>query len=205
VADAREGNLVQQAKPEAYFSMWQVNAFTKHLVIRVKSNPRSLAPTVERELRAIEPSVAIEHVKTLEQIRAESVATQTLAMRLLVGFALVGSVLALVGIYGVLSLSVGSRRREIAIRMAVGAQRSQVIRLILREGWMLIGLGLVIGTTLALVLARGLRTFLFGVEPADPLTFVGVAILFSAVALLACYIPARRATRIEPMNALRCE
>jgi putative ABC transport system permease protein len=161
--------------------------------------------TIQRELRAIDPAVAIEGVKTLEQIRKESVASQTFAMRLLVGFSLAGCGLALVGIYGVLSLAVGSRQREIAIRMAVGAQRGHVVQMILRDGWRLIVAGLIIGTGLALALARSLRAFLFGIEPADPLTLLAAAILFTAVALLACFLPARRATQINPMEALRYE
>jgi putative ABC transport system permease protein len=149
--------------------------------------------------------VAIDHVETMEQIRDASVATQTFAMRLLAGFSLVGSVLALVGIYGVLALSVGSRKREIAIRMAVGAQRRTVVSMVLCGGLRLIGLGVVIGTGMAMGLSHLLRTFLFGIEPTDPITFTMVAILFGGIALLACLIPAFRATRVDPMTALRYE
>jgi putative ABC transport system permease protein len=158
---------------------------------------------VQRELRAIDPSVAIDHVKTLDQIRDDSIAPQMFAMRLLAAFALVGTALALVGIYGVLSLSVNSRNREIAIRMAVGAQRRDVLGLVLGEGLKLIGLGLLAGIGVAVLLARVLRAFLFGVGAADPLIFASVAVLFTAAALLACYIPARRATRVDPIVALR--
>jgi putative ABC transport system permease protein len=126
-------------------------------------------------------------------------------MRLLVSFSLAGSILALVGIYGVLSLSVGSRRREIAIRIAVGAQQRTVFGLILSEGLKLIFVGLLVGTGVAVVLARVLRAFLFGIGPTDPLTLVAVPVLFTAVALLACLLPALRATRVDPMTALRCE
>ena len=101
--------------------------------------------------------------------------------------------------------SVGSRSREIAIRMAVGAQRRNVLGLVLREGFKLIVVGLALGTGVAVALARLLRAFLFGVEPTDPATFVGVAILFTTIALLACYLPARRAAKIDPMEALRYE
>ena len=111
----------------------------------------------------------------------------------------------MVGIYGVLSLSVGSRRREFAIRMAVGAQRRNVLRLVVSEGLKLIVVGLALGTGIAFALGRLLRAFLFGVEPTDLVTFLSVAALFTVVALLACYIPARRATRIDPMKALRYE
>ncbi len=168
VANARTQALTQNAEPEVYFPFLQFYVFTKHLIVRTTSDPRSLAAAVQRELRAIDPTVAIEHIKTFDQIRAESVASQAFAMRLLVAFSLVGSVLALVGIYGVLSLSVGSRRREIAIRMAVGARRRDVLGLVLVEGLKLIGVGLLLGGGVAIALARVLRAFLFGVVPTDP-------------------------------------
>jgi len=117
----------------------------------------------------------------------------------------VGSVLALGGTYGVLSLSVASRKREIAIRMAVGAQQKSVLGLILSEGLKLTFSGLLIGADLALAVGRVLRNFLFGVAPTDTLTFFAATILFTSVALLACYIPARRATKVDPMMALRYE
>ncbi len=160
---------------------------------------------VQRELRSVDPTVAVENVKTLEQIRGDSLASRTFAMQLLVGFSVVGSVLTLVGIYGVLSLSVASRRREIAIRTAVGAQRRDIRNLVFAEGFRLIAGGLVAGIAIALVLSRVLRSFLFDVAPADPATLVGVVLLFSAVALLACWAPTRRASRVDPAEALRYE
>ena len=145
------------------------------------------------------------NVKTLEQIRNDSVAPQTFAMRMLVGFSFVACALALVGVYNVLSLSVSSRKREIAIRSAVGAQRRDIVVLVLREGFRLIALGLAFGAGIALVLSRVLKSFLFGVQPSDPLVLLGGAVLFAAVALLACWLPARRAAKVDPMEALRYE
>ena len=207
VDNARSEALIKEAEPEVYLPFWQFGfgLFVKHLVIRTASDPHLLVAAVERELRAIDPTVAIEHVKTLEEIRRESVAPQSFVMRLLVGFSIVASALVLVGVYSVISLSVGSRSREIAIRMAVGAQRRNVLGLVLREGCKLIVVGLIVGTGVAVALARLLGAFLFGVEPTDPATFVGVAILFTTIALLACYLPARRAAKIDPMEALRYE
>lgn len=205
VASARTETLTRSAEPEIYVSLWQVGPFTKHLVVRTMTDPRSLIATIRSELRAIDPTVAIEHIKTLDQIRADSIAPQTFAMRLLAGFSLVGSTLALVGIYGVLSLSVGARRREIAIRTAVGAQRKDILHLVLGQGFRLIGVGLILGIAVAIAFARVLRTWLFGVEPNDPATLIGVAVMFATVGLLACWIPARRATRVDPMEALRYE
>ena len=133
-------------------------------------DPRSVAAAVQRELRAVDPTVAVENVRTLEQIRDDSMASRTFATQLLVGFAMVGTALTVVGIYGVLSLSVASRRREIAIRSAVGAQRRDIRRLIFGEAFWLIGGGLVAGIAAAMILARVLRVFLFEVEATDPIT-----------------------------------
>jgi len=205
VANARTEALTQEAGAELYLSYWQLPAFSKHLVIRTASDPRPLFAAVQRELRAIEPTVAIENVKTLQQIRSDAVAPQTFALRLLAGFSFAACSLALIGIYSVLSLSVNSRRREIAIRTAVGAQRGNILRLVLGEGFRLIVIGLVLGIGVAMVLSRFLRTFLFGVGPTDPATLVGMTLLFTAAGLIACWIPARRATKVDPMEALRYE
>jgi putative ABC transport system permease protein len=124
-------------------------------------------------------------------------------MQLLVGFALVGSILTLVGIYGVLSLSVAARRREIAIRAAVGAGKRDIRNLVFAEGLGLIAGGVISGMAAAFVLARVLRSFLFEVDPADPVTLIAVGTLFAGVALLACWEPTRRAAKIDPIEALR--
>jgi putative ABC transport system permease protein len=205
LANAQTQELSRKAEPEVYLPFWQFYVFTKHLIVRTASDPRLLSAPVQRELRVIDPTVAIGHAETMEQIRSESVAAQTFAMRLLVGFSIFGSVLALVGIYGVLSLTVDSRKREMAIRLAVGAQRRTVLGLILSEGLRLIVIGLVIGTGVAIASTHLLRALLFGIGPNDPITFIVMAMLFAAVALLACLLPGIRATRVDPMVALRCE
>ena len=205
VSDGRMDDLTHAAEPELYLPLWQALAFSKDLVVRTAGDPRAVTAAVLRELRAVDPTVAVEHVKTLEQVRRDSVASRTFATQLLVGFSLVGTVLTLVGIYGVLSLSVVARRREIAIRAAIGAQRRDIRNLIFAEGVWLIGGGLVAGSVAALILARVLKVFLFGVEPADPVTFAGAGLLFAGVALLACWAPTRRAARVTPMEALRSE
>jgi putative ABC transport system permease protein len=205
IANGRTDDLTQESSPEIYLPLWQAQAFSKHLVVRTKADPRTVVVAVERELRSVDPTAAIENVKTLEQIRDESLASRTFAMHLLTGFSMVGSVLTLVGIYGVLSLSVASRRRELAIRSAVGAQQRDIRRLIFGEGFRLIAGGVLAGTALAIVLSRVLRSFLFEVEPSDPATFIIVGALFVGVGLLACWAPARRAGKVEPLEALRFE
>ena len=204
-ANGRTSDLTQPAEPELYFSFWQVGAFSKHLVVRTSADPHSLMAAVQRELRAVSPVVAVENLKTLEDIRGDSLAPRNFAMQLLVGFSLAGGVLTLVGIYGVLSLSVASRRREIAIRNAVGAQNSDIRNMVFGEGFRLIAGGIVAGLAAAVVLSRVLQSFLYGVEPGDPVTLAGVGVLFAVVALLACWVPTRRATKVDPLEALRYE
>ncbi len=205
VTNTRTDDLTQAAQPEVYLSLFQANAFSKHLVIRTTADPRALVVAVHRELRSVLPTVAVENVMTLEQIRDDSLASRTFAMQLLIGFAVVGSVLTLVGIYGVLSLSVASRRRELAIRAAVGARQRDIRSLVFAEGFRLIAGGVLSGIAAALLLSRVLRSFLFEVEPTDPLTLICVGLLFAAVALSACWAPTRRAAKIDPLEALRYE
>jgi putative ABC transport system permease protein len=205
VANGRTDDLTQAASPEVYLSFWQASAFSKHLVIRTAADPRSIMAAVQRELHSVDPTVAVENPKTLEQIRGDSLASRTFAMQLLVGFSLVGSVLTLVGIYGVLSLSVASRRRELAIRTAVGAEQRDIRNLVFAEGFRLISGGVLTGIAAAIVLSRVLTSFLFEVEPGDPVTLIGVALLFVSVALLACWVPVRRAAKVDPLEALRYE
>jgi putative ABC transport system permease protein len=205
IENGRTDDLTQEPTPEVYLPLWQANAFSKHLVVRTTADPRAVVVAVQRELRAVDPTAAIENVKTLEQIRDESLASRTFAMHLLTGFSVLGSVLTLVGIYSVISLSVASRRRELAIRSAVGAQQKDIRRLIFGEGFRLIAGGVLGGIALAVVVSRALRTFLFEVQPGDPATFIVVGSLFIGVGLLACWAPARRAGKVDPLEALRYE
>lgn len=203
IADGRTDDLTQAPSPEIYLPLWQAQAFSKHLVVRTAADPRAVVVAVERELRAVDPTAAIENVKTLEQIRDESLASRTFAMHLLTGFSVLGSILTLVGIYSVISLSVASRRRELAIRSAVGAQQKDIRTLIFGEGFRLIAGGVLGGIALAVVLSQVLRAFLFEVQPSDPATFIVVGSLFIGVGLLACWPPARRAGKVDPLEALR--
>jgi putative ABC transport system permease protein len=205
IADGRTDDLTQAPTPEVYLPLWQANAFSKHLVVRTAADPRTVVVAIQRELRAVDPTAAIENVKTLEQIRDDSLASRTFVMHLLTGFSVLGGVLTLVGIYGVISLSVASRRRELAIRSAVGAQQKDIRRLIFGEGFRLIAGGVLGGVALAVIVSRVLRTFLFEVQPGDPATYIVVGALFVAVGLLACWAPARRAGKVDPLEALRYE
>ena len=205
VSNGRTGDLSKPPEPEVYMCLWQARAFSKHLVVRTAADPRGIAAAIQRELRAVDPTVAVENVKTMDEIRGDSLASRTFAMRLLIGFAGVGSVLTLVGIYGVLALSVASRRREIAIRAAVGAEQHHIRKLVFVEGLRLIAGGVVLGAGAAVAMSSLLQTFLFGVGAADPVTFLGVCVLFGIVALAACWGPIRRASQVDPIEALRYE
>jgi len=205
ITNGRTDDLTQQPSPEIYLPLWQATAFSKHLVIRTAADPLTVVAAVQHELRSVDPTAAIENVKTLEQIRDESLSSRTFAMNLLTGFSALGSVLTLVGIYGVLSLSVASRRKELAIRSAMGAQQTDIRNLIFGEGFRLIAGGVIAGVALAIVLSRVLKSFLFEVQPSDPATLITVGALFVGVGLLACWAPVRRAAKVHPLEALRYE
>jgi putative ABC transport system permease protein len=203
--DTRTESLSEQPGPEIYLPFWQSGAFSKHLVLRAGGDPRALATAVRREVHAVDPTAAVEHVTTMAQIRRESVATRTFAMRLLIGFSVLATTLALVGIYGVLSLSVGSRVKEIAVRKAIGAQQLDILRLILSEGCRMIVVGVFLGAVVAVLLGRALEDYLFGVTAADPASLVTAAVVFAVAALSASLVPAARAARSDVPSALHQE
>jgi putative ABC transport system permease protein len=203
LADTRTDALSQAPAPEVYLPFWQSGAFSKHLVVRASGEPAALATIVRARLREIDPTSAVERITTMAAIRSESVATRTFAMRLLVGFAIAATMLAIVGLYGVLSLSVNSRIREIAVRKAVGAQGPQIVKLIVGEGARLIAAGVAVGTAAAVLVGRLLETLLFDVRPSDPIALATAIAAFGAIALAATLVPAYRASRVELMEALR--
>lgn len=202
VADTRTEALSRAAEPEVYLPFWQSGAFSKHLVVRAQSDPTALVALVRREVQAVDPTASVEHATTMEQIRRESVASRTFAMRLLLGFSLVATALALVGIYGVLSLSVGSRLKEIAVRQAIGAQQQDILRSILGEGGRMILIGVVGGGLVAALIGRALEALLFDVPPADVISIGAAASGFGIFALVACLLPAIRAARTDLVSAL---
>jgi putative ABC transport system permease protein len=173
------------------------------LVVRTAGDPAAIVPAVRREIQALDPSVVVSQVQTMETVVAEANAQARLYLILLGAFAGVALILAVVGIYGVMSYSVSRRVQEIGIRMALGAQRGEVLRMVVGQGLRLALVGAAVGVVGALALTRLMTTLLYGVAAMDPITFVVVALFLSAVALVATYLPARRATQIDPMLALR--
>jgi putative ABC transport system permease protein len=206
VADVRRNGLDENVEPEMYVSHVQNPERRMNLVIRTDVRDASqLTPAARAEVKAFDPDQIIWRTQTLEQLLGTSVAPRRFNMMLLGIFAGVALVLAAVGLYGVMSYSVTWRTHEIGIRMALGAKRADVLRLVVRQGMILALIGLGIGLIGALSLSRVMRSMLHGVSPTDPLTFTGVSIVLLGVALLACLIPARRATRVDPIVALRNE
>jgi putative ABC transport system permease protein len=182
-------------------SVW----FPEYIVVRTSADPLALSHSVEQQLQATDPSVAIGQVRTMEQVRSGAVAMRQFNMTLLSVFAGLALLLAAIGIYGVIAYNVAQRTHEIGVRMALGAKRRDVLRLVLTEGMVLAGLGIVFGIAGALALTRLLEAYLYRVNPTDPIAFAATALLLAGVAMLACGIPARRATRVDPMMALRYE
>lgn len=174
-------------------------------VVRTDSHPQAFASTFRRELQEIDKELPLYDVRSMEELVSRSVSEPRFNMLLLAVFAGLALALASIGIYGVMAYSVAERTREIGIRMAMGAQAEDVVKLVLRQGTGLILVGLALGLAAAFALTRVISSFLFGVSATDPLTFVGIAVLLGAVALMACYIPARRATKVDPIVALRYE
>jgi putative ABC transport system permease protein len=206
VADIRRNGLDVDVQPEMYVSYLQKPERRMNVVIRAEARDASqLTQAARAEVKAFNPNQIIWRVQTLEQLLGTSVAPRRFNMLLLGIFANVALVLAAVGLYGVMSYSVSWRTHEIGIRMALGAKRADVLRLVVRQGMTMTLIGLALGLVAAFSMSRVLRGLLHGVSPTDPLTFTGVSILLLAVALLACLIPARRATRVDPIVALRSE
>ncbi len=213
VADSKSNGLEATSYPGIYIPYRQRQATLveslvgrrQTLLIRTASDPSNYVAALRQAMREIEPNQAIADVQPLTQVLAESVAPQRFRTVLLSLFALVAVLLAGLGIYGVMNYTVAQRTREIGIRVALGAETRDVLRLVLRQGLTLALTGVALGVAAALALTRLMKTLLFGVSATDPLTFVGVALLLTFVALLACYLPARRATKVDPMIALRCE
>ncbi|MDT5296556.1 MAG: putative transport system permease protein, partial [Acidobacteriota bacterium] len=175
------------------------------IVARTEGDPSSLAPAVRGAIMSVDRDLPVYRVTTMERMVADSLAQRRFSMFLFGVFAALALVLAVVGLYGVMSYAVAQRTHEIGLRMALGAQGRDVLRMIIGQGMTLVAVGLGLGLLGALMLTRVMSSLLYGVSATDPLTYAGIALLLAAVAFLASYIPARRATKVDPMVALRYE
>lgn len=205
VADVKNDDIEEQADPTVYLPYSQSAWLTMNLVIRGSQDPTQLASAVRAEVRAMDPNLPVYNIKTMDQMIYERASPKRLMTYVLGVFALIALSLSAVGIYGVMSYAVTQRTQEIGIRMALGAQARDVLKLVVRNGMSLALIGVAIGLAGAFALTRLLANLLFHVTPTDTATFAGISICLIVVALLACYVPARRATKVDPLVALRYE
>jgi putative ABC transport system permease protein len=202
-----ERPVMEFAVPHAQFTTLTGGSAMRNmrLVVRTAGDPARLTGPVTREIRAFDPDLAVSDARTLRQVVDTSVAQPRFTMLLLGVFGAVALVLAAVGVYGVLSFAVAQRTRELGIRVALGARRADIVRLVLRHGLGLAGAGVALGVAGALGATRALSALLYGVSPTDPLTFGVIALVLLGVSAAATLAPARRATRADPMGVLRAE
>jgi len=190
---------------QGYFAFAQLPANRMTVVVQSTNEPGQMMAAARKQVSAIDPNQPVYSIRTLEQLRSEAVASEKLNLTLLCVFAAIALALAVVGIYGVMSYSVTQRTHEIGIRMALGAQAGNVSKMVIGEGLKLTLLGVGLGVLGALGLTRWMQSLLFGVRPTDPVTFIAIAFFLLVVAFLACWLPARRATKVDPLVALRYE
>jgi putative ABC transport system permease protein len=203
VGDTKTGSLTDEGGmqiyvPHAQDAHWNFMA----LVIRTAGDPAAFATTLRREVQAIDPDQPIYNVRTMDDAVMNSLGTRRVSMQLFAVFAIAALLLAAIGIYGVMAYTVTQRTQEIGIRMALGAQRSDVLGLVVRQGMTLAAIGVVVGLAGAFSLTRVMASLLFNVRPDDPTTYLAISLLLIVVAFLACYLPARRAAKLDPMIAL---
>ena len=204
VDDVRDTALNQEI-PELYYPIAQKMAGLMDVAVRTDGKPEALLPSIRQRVHELDPELALAKVRTMDDWISNNAAQPRFNASLLGGFAVIALLMAAIGIYGVLAYTVSQRTREIGLRMALGAQRGDVLRLIVREGMVVALIGVGLGLAGGLALGRFLSSLVFGIAVYDPATFGLVAVLLSGIALAACAIPARRASRVEPMAALRYE
>ncbi len=211
VADVRHNGITEVVKEKFYVPhrQWHMSVGnpirSMALVVKTDMDPLALVAPIRQEIRSLDPNLPVANVQAMSDVVGATLSSPRFTGFLLVTFAAVALALSAIGVYGVLSYLVSRRTREIGIRLAIGAGRAQVLRMVLGSGLALAFGGVALGLTLALVAARFMRTMLYGVGPADPLTFVAVGVTLSLVALLSSLVPAWRATRVNPVVALKTE
>ena len=205
VGGVKEADLAEKLQPHIYAPIAQSPTLLAKLVVRTDGPPNSTIGAVRTAVSALDPDIPVYSIRSMNDVIGRTLNSQRLTNLLLTSFSVLALLLAAVGIYGTMSLYVGSRKNEFGIRLALGAQPGVLLRLVLREGMQLIAAGIAVGVGGALVLTRAMASLLFEVSPTDPVVFTGVPLLLITVALAACFVPARRASRVDPIVALRCE
>jgi putative ABC transport system permease protein len=205
VGNIKTDGFDQPDQPHLYLPILQNPGYAMAVYVRTESAPTSLTQAVRQQVQAVDPNLPLFGERAMEDLVSASLAQRRFAMQLVSLFAVLAMLLAGVGIYGVMAYSVSQRTREIGIRLALGASRGAILRWVFRQGMWLTLVGVAVGLLGALAATRLLRSLLFGVAPTDLLTYAGLIGLLALVALLACYIPARRATKVDPLVALRSE
>jgi putative ABC transport system permease protein len=205
VQDVREWEWGDEKVGQVYLPYAQNPSRIMRLVVRANGDPAALTSAVRHAIESVDPNQPVTEIRTMDEFLAAAVAQRRLSMLLLGGFAAIATILAAVGIYGVMAYGVTQRSHEIGIRMALGAEPSDVLRMIVIDGMRLAVIGLFIGIVGSTIAARYLESQLYGVKSTDPATFVGVVLGLAIVAVAACYFPARRATKVDPLAALRYE
>jgi putative ABC transport system permease protein len=203
VADVQRDGLATPSKPEMYVPFEQEPWWAAYIAIRTRGEPGPVAAALRDEVRALDPSLPLADIAPMTQIVYDSVAQPRFRTSLLGLFGALALFLAVIGIYGVISYDVGRRSREIGIRLALGASKGDLLRLVFRHGLALTGVGLAAGLAGAVMLTRQMASLLFELSPMDPATYAGVALLLLLAGALACWIPARRALRVNPNLVLR--
>jgi putative ABC transport system permease protein len=205
VADVRETSLTAEPAPAFYRPLSQMPNPTLNVIVRTAGDPLALAGAIREKVNALDPELPVAGMRTMESVISDAAARSRLSSYLLAGFSALALLLAAIGLYGIMSYAVAQRRGEIGVRVALGADRGKILRLIVGQGMVLTGTGLAVGLLGAFLLTRLLRSLLFGVTTTDPATFVSVPLVLAAVALLACWLPASRAAGVDPAAALRTE
>lgn len=205
MADTRLYGLANPARLEVYLPFRQKPSDAMTVLVKSKQEPAALVAAIRRAVASIDKDQPVFGVATMEEVVNASISTSRVTLTLLGLFSGLALVLAAIGIYGVVSYSVAQRAKEIGIRLALGAERGSVLRLVFAQGARIAGAGIVVGSAASLWLTRLMTKLLFGVSAVDPPTFAAVAFVLAAITMLACYVPARRALRVDPLIALRHE
>ncbi len=205
VGDVKEGTLDHDSEPTAYYIQAHLNFNSMMAVVRTESDPAGFTEAIRRTIRSLDAEQPLAQMRTMEEILGETYARQRFSTVLMSGFSIIALLLAAIGIYGMLAYSVNERTREIGVRVALGAQPRSIVSMIVGSGLRLVAGGTVVGIAGALALSGLIKGMLFGIQPTDVLTYVAVALLLASVAIVAAWIPARRAARLDPLNALRAE